>query len=224
MTYKKFKEKLDKYELEYKKIFLIIRQKDDSKIFNDVNFQFELNPDNFYYGIIRRPKKMEYSAIQASLTKGNYMEAMEILLEACWLEGDELLRKNDDYFIPIALDGNFYLELKNTLCLNDYFIEKESLTIYISKTYDKIKDIEKDIIENPTNYDIYKFKKPSRKDIEQLGQGVEAEAQFLYNLCTEGNKVNIVMNDDVYFCLTSGNKGSISDLLKPNKISTLKKN
>ena len=226
MTYIEIKQKIDEFEIKYKKTFLLIRQKDDTQTFNDVNLEFELNPENFYYAIIARPNKNVYSAFSAELQKGKFISAAEIILENCFLFGDQILKNNDDFFLPISMDINFFNAIKEMVCINDYYIDKEKLTIFIHKTDEFVKNIEKDIEKNKENYNIFKFNKPTRKDIENMNyNNVDAEGKLLYDLCIEGFRPDILMNDNIFFALMVGkdNKGTISELLMPKKISSIKK-
>jgi hypothetical protein len=49
-------------------------------------------------GYLRKPNRKDVSMAR-SLGEGDYVGINELLLDAVWLEGDERIRKDDDYFL-----------------------------------------------------------------------------------------------------------------------------
>jgi hypothetical protein len=49
---------------------------------------------------IKKPGRAEV-AMARGLGEGDYIKTNELLLDALWLEGDEIIRTNDDYFLNV---------------------------------------------------------------------------------------------------------------------------
>ncbi len=70
--------------------------------FGDI-FEIEVEDKKAY---LKKPDRKVVSMVQ-SLGEGNVVKGAELLIDACWLGGDEEIRTQDDYFFAAMplLDG-----------------------------------------------------------------------------------------------------------------------
>jgi hypothetical protein len=77
------------------------------EIFKKYDVTFEKIDNNYKFVIdnkeciIRKPKIAELSKLFSTLEK-DPLGANELLLNTCWLSGDEDIKKNDDYFLSLS--------------------------------------------------------------------------------------------------------------------------
>lgn len=63
---------------------------------------------------LRQPDR-KIIAMARSLSGGDYIAAQELILDACWLEGDEEIRTNDVLFLNIAQKLEGLIESKESV-------------------------------------------------------------------------------------------------------------
>lgn len=52
---------------------------------------------------LRKPDRMVLKRVAPLLSQGKEIEAAEIILNMCWIEGDEEIKTNDDLFFPVQM-------------------------------------------------------------------------------------------------------------------------
>lgn len=60
---------------------------------------------------LKKPGRKEVGMSRA-MGEGDYMKTQELLLDSIWLEGDEIIRTNDDYFLNVIPHLEGLIELK----------------------------------------------------------------------------------------------------------------
>ncbi len=60
------------------------------------------------------PMNRQIIAMAKDLSKGDEVETIEMILENCWIEGDEEIKTDDDYFIPAMASVKELFNLKTS--------------------------------------------------------------------------------------------------------------
>lgn len=63
---------------------------------------------------LRQPDR-KIIAMARTMSEGDYISAQEIILDACWLEGDEEIKTNDVLFLNIAAKLEGLIEAKESV-------------------------------------------------------------------------------------------------------------
>lgn len=74
-------------------------------------YQLEVDGKSCY---LRQPDR-KIIAMARAMSEGDYISAQEIILDACWLEGDEEIKTNDTLFLNIASKLEGLIEEKESV-------------------------------------------------------------------------------------------------------------
>lgn len=74
-------------------------------------YQLEVDGKSCY---LRQPDR-KIIAMARTMSEGDYISAQEIILDACWLEGDEEIKTNDTLFLNIASKLEGLIEAKESV-------------------------------------------------------------------------------------------------------------
>ena len=68
------------------------------------------------YGWIRKPGIKEYSALQS--TNGNMIEGVKLVLNTCWLAGDDIIKTGEEEFMAVVPQIEEILKVRPSYVVN----------------------------------------------------------------------------------------------------------
>lgn len=220
MTYDKYIKNIELFKKKYKGVWSILIPKDNEE---EIIGELETTFDKYYYLVLRRPSLMEFSLYQKHIDNKDLISATEVILNNCVLEGDTIIKDNDEIFLSLVFNTSFTEDFVKSLGMRKTKINTKSLDLWVRKD-DNQEDVTEDFVRNNSDlYDHFEFRKLNRNDLRdsRVFDSIIQQQQLIHNLCINGDKSLILTNDEIFYSIFSS---GILNLMFENKFNYLKKN
>lgn len=198
-TYDAFKRVLEQFKKQYKGVWTIFVQKDPDATVGDITVDF----DKYYYLTLRRPTLFEFNQFIKFLGNEDIVSATELILNSCSLDGNDEIKTDDTYFLPLVFNTSFMADLEKSMGVRQVYFNKQTLDCWIAKEEIDESLLTQDYCEkNLDKFDYFKFTKVGRNNLRDSSvlSNVMSQQQMLYNLCIEGDK-ELINNDEILYSL-----------------------
>jgi len=220
MTYEKYLKNIELFKSKYKGVWSILIPKDpNSEIVGELSETFE----QYYYLILRRPSIMEFSLYHKHIDKQDLISATEVILNNCVLEGDSIIKENDDLFLGLTFGTSFTEDFIKSLGIRKTYIDTATLDLWIRKDDNSEELTHFFIQQNPDLFEHFQFRKLGRNDLRNgsVFDNILSQQNLIHSLCIGGDKQLILSNDEVFYSIYTS---SILNTMFANKLNYLKKN
>lgn len=225
LTYDVLQKNIKKFTKLHGKVETIYLPKDPDKVLieKDTDLLLKNNIDDFYVALLRPLDRLEYGIYDEYIDEDDKWSALEVILNNCWLVGDDELKTNEDCFQRLTNTLDIFMNFLNHIPVLPSITDREKLIVYMRKVGEKeIKSLEEI---NETDFHKFSFKKANRNDLRSIhktrGNSFQKEEQLIYSLLVDGDVNLIEMDDSILMTLM---KGKIKEYLVNTKTAYLKKN
>ena len=197
-NYDKFKRNLEQLKRKYQGVWTLFVPRD----FDSQPGEVEENFEQYYYLILRRPTLFEFNVYTKYVMEGDMVSAYETILNSCVLDGDEIIKSNDDYFLPVIFSSKFSTGLENSLGKTKTYIDTKTFEVWVSKNEIEEELTYNDCINNPDNFYHFKFKKIGRENLRDssIFNSVQLQQSMLSSLCIEGDP-SLILKEEIFYSL-----------------------